>query len=101
MQTAKAIQIVRETGKSSELFFLDVLHENSGSSIYALSKELNWTYGKTQQVVQRLFKKGIIRQKQEIRNNRVQNLIFEVSAAELIDLDFETVSRIKNFLDKK
>ncbi len=84
----------------AESDLLKTIHSNPSRSIYELSKLLSWSYGKTQQAVQRLIEKGLIETKQEIRNNRLCALISEVPAAKLIDFREAELKLMQDYLRK-
>lgn len=100
MQTAKAVLTLEYNGEKSELDLLKAIHPNPGRSIYELSKLIAWSYGKTQQAVQRLIEKGLIEAKQEIRNNRLCALISETPAEKLVDFSEKELELMQSYLRK-
>lgn len=84
----------------TELGLLRAIHSNPARGIYELSKSLDWSYGKTQQAVQRLIEKGLVEAKQEIRSNRLCSLLNEVPAKRLVDFREAELKLMQDYLRK-
>lgn len=101
MQTTNAIQVLKYNGEHSELELLKTLHASDGSSLYTLSKALNWSYGKTERAVNRLLEKGLVKSEHKIENGRAQKIISETKATELIDINKREFELMERFLKDK
>jgi hypothetical protein len=66
-----AIEVVREKGADTDLRLYDKIEKMPGESIYALSKAMRWSTGKTYTAARRLERAGMIHLEKSVRNNRV------------------------------
>jgi hypothetical protein len=66
-----AIEAVREKGADTDLQLYNKIEKMPGESIYALSKAMRWSTGKTYTSARRLERAGMIHIEKSTRNNRV------------------------------
>jgi hypothetical protein len=65
-----AIEAVRKKGVDTDLQLIDKIEQMPGESVYALSKAMVWSTGKTYTAARRLERAGMIYIKKSVRNNR-------------------------------
>jgi DNA-binding MarR family transcriptional regulator len=65
-----AIEAVREKGADTDLQLYDKIEEMPGKSVYALSKAMRWSTGKTYTSARRLERAGMIHIEKSVKNNR-------------------------------
>jgi hypothetical protein len=65
-----AIKAVRKKGADTDLQLYDKIEKMSGESVYALSKAMRWSTGKTYTAARRLERSGMIHIEKCVKNNR-------------------------------
>jgi DNA-binding MarR family transcriptional regulator len=65
-----AIKAVREKGAYTDLQLYNKIERMPGESVYALSKAMRWSTGKTYTAARRLEREGMIHIEKSVKNNR-------------------------------
>ena len=90
-RTANAILKVLDMGRNSEYKLQKFLMKKKKASIYDIAKNMSWTYGKAQGVVQRLSKKALIGFEYDLKDGRSRKLIFLTPSEMLLKPEAENV----------
>ena len=81
----------------SELY--DIIFDNQGLSIYALSRKIGWSPGKTSYTINKLKDLGAVKETSKITNGRNCRLIYIKEWHESFSI--EDIIKLKEFVEKE
>ncbi len=95
----KAVEARVEIGDRNMQELFSFISKHEGLSIYALSKKIGWSIGKTNYLLGKLDELDVIKKVQKIENNRFQLLIYPKFWHD--SLPIESLKELKELMVKK